>query len=102
MELILRTCYHAFMTYTFNGSGMQNITSYKNNIKRMRCIITNDYGNFIGEEFPAESEGSCSMVSESFSNDKDVFPADDFEYPERIQGDESECNSERKPNESQN
>ena len=98
MELICRTFYHIVLSFIFKSSGLKNYNAFNNNIKRIGSIIKNDYRNYIGEELQAESEGSCSMVSESFSADKGTERSNEFEYPERLQGDEPESHSAEKSN----
>lgn len=81
MELITRVIIHTFQKLLHSVTGLSNDNVYINNIKRIQSIITNEYRNFVGEEFSGESEGSCAMVQESISADEDTERTDDFEYP---------------------
>ena len=98
MELIFRSFYHSFLTFIFKSSGLTNYDAYVYNIKRIESIIKNDYRAYTSEEISAESEGSCSVVSDTISTNENIERADDFEYPEPIQGDEPEHNSPEQSN----
>lgn len=98
MELICRSFYHSFLSFVFNKSGLSNLNAYVCNIKRIESIIRNDYRTYTGEELSAESEGSCSVVSDTVSINENIERTDDFEYPEPIQGDEPEHNSPEQSN----
>lgn len=102
MELICRSFYHSILSFIFKSSGLKNYNAYVYNIKRIESIIKNDYRTYVGEEFSAESEGSCSVVSDAVSTNEDAERTDDFEYPETIQRDESEHNSTEQSNGSSN
>ena len=98
MELICRSFYHSFLSCVFKSSGLSNLNAYVYNIKRIGSIIKNDYRVYTGEELSAESEGSCSVVSDTISTNENIERTDDFEYPEPIQGDEPEHNSPEQSN----
>ena len=98
MELICRSFYHSCLSFVFNKSGLSNLNAYVYNIKRIESIIRNDYRTYTGEELSAESEGSCSMVSDAVSTNEDIERTDDFEYTEQIQGYEPEHTSPEQSN----
>ena len=83
MELLFRTIFHNLQKVLLFTTGLTNHNMYLNNLKRLQDIIKNDYRDFNGEEFSAESEGSCSMASESVQSNKEDERTDDFEFPSR-------------------
>ena len=93
MELIARVFFHNIQKFLYIITGLTNENVYINNIKRIQAIVNNEYRGFIGEEFSGESEGSCSVVSESISTNKTVERTDDFEYPNNVEGDGPEQDS---------
>ena len=93
MELIVRVLFHNIQKFLYVVTGLTNDNVYVNNIKRIQTIINNEYRGFVGEEFSGESQGSCTMVQESVSNDENVERTDDFEYPDNVEGDGSEQDS---------
>ena len=104
MELIFRSLFHNLQKFLFFTTGFTNHNIYLMNLKRIEVIIKNDYRNFVGEEFSAESEGSCSMASESVRGDEEDERTDDFEFPggnEEEGGDGSHNDSEAESNEHQ-
>ena len=98
MELIIRIFFHNVQKFLQMLTGLTNDNVYINNIKRIQTIINNDYRGFVGEEFSGESEGSCTMVQESVSNDENVERTDDFEYPDNDGEDGSEQDSSAESN----
>ena len=68
MELIWRSIYHSVLTFLNCTTSWVNQDAYKYNIKRIRVILTNDYGRVtVSEEVQSESEGSCSVATEIIS-----------------------------------
>lgn len=104
-ELFIRTIFHNLQKIIFTITGFTNENLYINNLKRIEYIITNDYRNFVGEDFSAESEGSCSVASENVRSDEEVERTDDFEFPGRNEeeggnrsGEDSEAESDERSN----
>lgn len=105
MELLFRTLFHNLQKFLIYTTGFTNENIYLMNLKRIEAIIQNDYRTFIGEEFSAESEGSCSMASGSIRGDEDDERTDEFEFPggnEEERGDGSNSDSEAESDEHQN
>ena len=97
MELIWRSIYHSVLTFLNCTTSWVNQDAYKYNIKRIRVILTNDYGRVtVSEEVQSESEGSCSVATEIISTCDIDAELREFECPE-YEGCESREITHRQP-----
>lgn len=82
MEIVWRSIYHSILVFLKCKTSMVNINAYNYNIKRMRVILTNDYGRItVSDEIQSDGEDSCSMASEVVSNDDIDEEIKEFECP---------------------
>jgi hypothetical protein len=82
MEIVWRSVYHSVLVFLKCTTSFVNIHAYKCNIKRMRVILTNDYGRVSNsEEVQSDDEGSCSMATEIVSIDDLDDELREFECP---------------------
>ena len=83
MEIIWRSFYHKWLQLLnfINIYTDQDVYIY--NIKRMRVILTNDYGRSdSNSEIQSKSERSRSVASETISVHRNDAYLEGFEYPE--------------------
>ncbi len=83
MELFIRSFVHTIHKFVFLFTGFINLTTYINNIKRIKTLSTNDYRDIVGEEFSAESQGSCDVVQKPVSDVETSERTSNFEYPDK-------------------
>ena len=91
MEIIWRTLYHSLLTFFNRTTYWVDQDAYKHNIKRMRCILTNDYGRVsVGEEVQSDEEGTCSVATEIISTCDIDAELEEFECPGYEEGESGE------------
>jgi len=101
MEIIWRSIYHSVLNFLSFTNIYSNQSAYLYNIKRIRTILTNDYGRSdIVSEVQSESEGSCSVAGEDVSVSNIDAEIEEFECPGIDEG-EPRHSSEREPDGSQ-